>query len=416
MGDKKPLAYRTRKKFKHPVNEYGARNFSNGFYPSRNGNTDHAWNEGRNVNYFSSSDGAFTDYADFPAIRYYLNKYGVYPSSLQYDCSLSYSLFIEKVDEFKKMGFYCESLKPVKSFAVEVEIERDFICFEDEKNKIVVYITINDFVNKTTEDERAFTVIGVFHPCNNPDSVLTTIKDEIIGLPLIERKDGHTGELYILVSDRNGFSLEAKRIDSPEIDFKINYNADFEPIHNLIIEKLSIEKSKGLILLHGKHGTGKTTYIRHLVNTLKKRVIFIPPNMTNAISDPELIKFFLRYPNSVLVVEDAENVLMKRIANASQAIANILNLTDGLLSDCLNMQIIATFNTDVSNIDEALLRKGRLIAKYEFKELEASRSKLLSEKLGVNISGKHTLADIYNAEEQSFTKKKNSIGFKADTV
>lgn len=410
MGDNKSFAGRIRKKFKHPIGEYGATNFMDkGFYPSRNGNIDHAWNEGCNMNYFGSE--GFTDYADFPAIKYYLNKYDVYPSSVQYDCILNYANFVKKIAAFKKDGFYCESLKPWSSppYSTNVEIRRDFICFENEKSKVIVYITINSIIGHT--DEKAFTIVGVFNPNNNPEDVLSTIKDKIIGLPLLTLKE-ETGFLHVLVSEQNGFSLEAKKIDTPDIDFAINYNADFEPIHKLIVEKLSIEKSKGLVLLHGKHGTGKTTYIRYLISALKKRVIFIPPNMTNAISDPGLIKFFLEYPNSVLVVEDAENVLMKRVANASQAIANILNLTDGLLSDCLNMQIIATFNTDVSNIDEALLRKGRLIAKYEFKELEASRSKLLSEKLGVNISGKHTLADIYNAEEQSFTKKNNAIGFK----
>ena len=138
----------------------------------------------------------------------------------------------------------------------------------------------------------------------------------------------------------------------------------------------------------------------------------MPPNMSSAITDPGLIKFFMGYPNSVLIIEDAENVLMKRAANSTQAIANILNLSDGLLSDCLNMQIIATFNTDILNIDEALLRKGRLIAKYEFKELEASRVKLLAKKLGVEIEKEHTLADIYNATETAFTKKRTSLGFK----
>ena len=220
------------------------------------------------------------------------------------------------------------------------------------------------------------------------------------------------GHLNILIKTMSGFSLSPIKINCPEIDFEINYNEDFKEIHNTIIERLSIENSKGLVLLHGLAGTGKTTYIRYLINVLKKKVIYIPPNLANSISDPGLIDFFLKNSNSILVIEDAENILMKRVNNSAQAVSNILNLSDGLLSDCANIQILATFNTDVLNIDEALLRKGRLIAKYEFTKLEESRTLKLGKKLGIKIEGENTLSDIYNTTDKSFTKKVNKIGFK----
>ncbi len=230
-----------------------------------------------------------------------------------------------------------------------------------------------------------------------------------IVIPETNKEEGY---LNILIKTQHGFELEKKEIPCPEIDFSINYNEDFESIHKLIIQKLSVNNSKGLVLLHGLAGTGKTTYIRYLINVLKKKVIYIPPSMASVLSDPELIKFFIQNSNSVLVIEDAENVLMKRVANSTQAVTNILNLTDGLLSDCANIQIVATFNTDIINIDDALLRKGRLIAKYEFTTLEENRTVKLSKILGVNICGKQTLADIYNASDKSFNKKRNKIGFK----
>jgi ATP-dependent 26S proteasome regulatory subunit len=89
-------------------------------------------------------------------------------------------------------------------------------------------------------------------------------------------------------------------------------------------------------------------------------------------------------------------------------------LSDGLLSDCLNIQIIATFNTDLLNIDEALLRKGRLIAKYEFKELTNDRKKNLSKKLNIAFDkNNQTLAEIYNSSTPDVTNSKPvKIGFK----
>jgi hypothetical protein len=62
------------------------------------------------------------------------------------------------------------------------------------------------------------------------------------------------------------------------------------------------------------------------------------------------------------------------------------------------------------------MRKGRLIAKYEFKELEVEKAQKLSQKLGFssNINSAKTLTDIYNQEERDFhqAKKNSPVGFK----
>jgi len=77
--------------------------------------------------------------------------------------------------------------------------------------------------------------------------------------------------------------------------------------------------------------------------------------------------------------------------------------SDGLLGDAMHQQIIATFNCDLTTIDPALLRKGRLIANYEFNKLDLESSKILSDKLGFgkeNITEPMTLAEIYNQAEK----------------
>jgi len=97
-------------------------------------------------------------------------------------------------------------------------------------------------------------------------------------------------------------------------------------------------------------------------------------------------------------------------------VSALLNIADGLLSDCLNIQIICSFNTDISKIDNALLRKGRLIARYEFKELSADKAQNLSNKLGFGSTIKEPmlLADIYNQNEQDYANQKTKqIGFTA---
>ena len=152
---------------------------------------------------------------------------------------------------------------------------------------------------------------------------------------------------------------------------------------------------------------GKTHYVRYLIEDIReKKLIYVPPNMISDISKPEFLAFLLRYPNSILIIEDAENIIHDRnkiTLDASQAVANLLNLSDGLLSDAIHMQIIATFNCDLTMIDKALLRKGRLIADYEFGKLDVENAKVLSSKLGFNprnITTSMTLAEIYNQNKE----------------
>lgn len=138
--------------------------------------------------------------------------------------------------------------------------------------------------------------------------------------------------------------------------------------------------------------------------------------MAASITDPGLIELLMENKNSVFVVEDAENILIDRNQSGSSAVSALLNLTDGLLSDCLNVQIICSFNTDLSRLDKALLRKGRLIAKYEFNELNVTKAQALSDKLGFDtkIEKPMTLTDIYNQKEDSYANQANirkAVGF-----
>lgn len=63
-------------------------------------------------------------------------------------------------------------------------------------------------------------------------------------------------------------------------------------------------------------------------------------------------------------------LFVDRDKNGHSPALALLNISADLLADCLNVQIIGTSNTDLSRVDNALSRKGRLIARYEFKELK----------------------------------------------
>ena len=226
-----------------------------------------------------------------------------------------------------------------------------------------------------------------------------------------EKKPG----FKVLVSSEGRFYTDdIDTIDFESVDINELYNDDFVEVDQIVSQSLQKNES-GMILLHGEPGTGKTTYIKHLIcKHTDKQFIFIQNDFVRDLLNPSFVFFLLQNKNSILLIEDAEKVVISRESSSNDSVVStILQLTDGLFSDYLNIKIICTFNTNIERIDKALLRKGRMIAKYKFTALSTEKTKALAEKMGFeNVTGSMTLADIFGADKKDFKDaEKKAIGF-----
>jgi hypothetical protein len=219
-------------------------------------------------------------------------------------------------------------------------------------------------------------------------------------------------KFYMIAQGQHGLFTQKTKFKSIPVEndrFDLFYGENFP--HEKM-QRFVWDKTDNLMLLHGDPGTGKSNYIKHLITSSKKKVIYIPPSMLSVISDPGFVTFMMDNKDSILLIEDAEEVLS---VDRNSATNNLLGLTDGFLKDALGLKVIATFNCDIGKIDPALKRKGRMYFEYKFDKLSVDECRTLAThlKLDKEIRDPMTLAEFFSVEENTIEDsfKERFIGF-----
>ena len=322
---------------------------------------------------------------------------------------ISYKLGSKKLDIRKDIGQRYNNLYFITQALKEAERNENInilpitsnewyiICNEKDNKFLISCLTVDN-------DENADYFEYVF--TNNIDKTFEIVKNWFT--PTNVKEDVEFGIAAMNASN----SLYTTWYDYPykNIDIKLNYNDDLP--YDKICHLIEKEKSSELILFYGEPGTGKSSLIKHLIcNYPDNDFIFMDGTLLACASQEKLMSYFLDNENTIFILEDCEKSLMNRDNNYNPVMPVLLNMTDGIIGDVLGIKLICTFNTALSNIDKALLRKGRLSLKYEFKPLCKEKvRKILKDN---TIDKDMTLADIYNIEEENdFSKKQTSkIGF-----
>ena len=309
-------------------------------------------------------------------------------------------LYIDRnvsVDKNNITNIIFDLLKTNLSEPTYYEIFKDAVIYEWDNNIIIIYINDYDFQISIT----GCSLIG-----NNFDSnIIIDILSESEYFTLSLNRHDNLVPIKYAFPGPSGIQITYRDFEKQNL-IEENYSQDVIQKFKKLNEDID-SKSNGLIIFNGPPGTGKTHLIRSLMTECKDSkdsMICIPPLdflqnislLTQAISSSDA---------SLVVLEDLGDILTKKsYSDHVQVYSNLLNITDGLLSLLSNALVVLTFNTDIGDISEALLRPGRCISHIEIKELPKSQAKQLLEKDGLGHlelnKKEYTLAEIYEIRRQ----------------
>ncbi len=283
-----------------------------------------------------------------------------------------------KKNEFKFDNIFCENISATKIIEYQTYNSNMFNFIARNKDSIIfgnievytshfsIYTEKNIF--KDTEE-----LIEEFEKALESGVKIVRTKKQVARVSVVVNQPGGFRLVQIGDSDpttkaNNSFSKTLLETNYPSVNHK--------KINEFIGTSGKDLAQKGkLLLMCGEPGTGKTTYIRNLINNQidpETNIVLLNPTNIKSFSDPNFLTFaFTSLSNSILLIEEAEKVIVSREETKNtdkdnSSISDLLNITDGILGDALNIKVIATFNTSSVNVDRALKRDGRLFHMQDF--------------------------------------------------
>jgi hypothetical protein len=167
--------------------------------------------------------------------------------------------------------------------------------------------------------------------------------------------------------------------------------------------------SASILLLIGPPGTGKTTFIRGLLQHTESSAIV---SYDAAVLEKDYVfSNFIESSKSLLILEDADMFLKSR-KEGNTMMHKFLNVGDGLVTTRGKKLIFSTNLPSINDVDPALIRPGRCYDILHFDELNQKQAEVLAEKVGVKLNGvreKWSIADIFHEKATNIRTFKKPV-------
>ena len=280
-------------------------------------------------------------------------------------------------------------------------IINDKIFAKLSENIYISYVQVN-----RNSDNHLIGEVSVYSKTKKDIKKIESLVDSITKSSISKKKgESEFNKLNTLIISNS--QLEVSSISPTEFEnFDDYYNQNTISSINKLIKKIK-KKDKGMSILWGERGTGKTYAAKHISQEIDRMSVFIPNNMIDTtINNPDFKSFLERHPKLMLIIDDCEIFFNEAYTKANIFTNNMIQLVDGFLSTDIDIHILLIFNVEEeSDIDHSLLECNNLIKVIEFEYLDKESSEDLSKSLGIKnkISTDMRLIDILNGTKRRET-------------
>ncbi len=311
------------------------------------------------------------------------------------------------------------------SFAIDVEqvlkklqkkfnlTDEDFIIKNEEACKddwLKVNYSASDYLLRIKDRILLYVSAAKTEVYYSPDIDFVQVKDLVKVLKSKSRakRQAHRS-FFLLRTDSGNFSLEKIEFAGTDIDLSLFFNEDIIDFHNSLIDFLKDKNRRGIALIYGKHGSGKTAYLKYLIANSDLKFILLPRSVYSSLDSVRLYSFLRDFRDAVLILEDCDNLLSGMAK--TNPLTGFLQNAEGLLADNYSYKLICTTSLAEHQINPEYIRKAPEILRYNMRELARNRVIALRKKMGldVNVNGAMTLDQALNPENKIFRSKK--LGF-----
>lgn len=258
------------------------------------------------------------------------------------------------------------------------------------------------FMLKDTREWRYYLSIHFVGPnAFNVQKEFNEIKDQVIQWVDVDSKSEKFRKIMVVSENSRGM-LRTTSSTVPNTIIVDHVEKELEEIIEMVSRSENLEDEYGInktigVLLHGPHGTGKSTIARYLALILGRTLILTTSdNLMNAID-------YVQNHNStkkfILLIEDIDFMFTDRRKkrpsrkksddeeettddDMNKRTSLLFQVLDGVLSNS-NLIVVATTNY-FDRLDPALVRDGRFDYKIELKGLDYETAAKVCDRFGVD--------------------------------
>jgi hypothetical protein len=347
---------------------------------------------------FADKDKSYKAKMNYPDNESFIGSYSI---EEHYENKVMLQRFAEQQNTFQeKISFIC-SRTNWKKYVESNYMNKNFnICQISSNNGTVHCLKTYSLVKyKINQNHIEIDIIG-------SDGFIQFMKKSIADQ--FEIVNANIDWIYSTNGDSVSIPLTSDRMPVDEMYPFIN-----RPIQEYYDDYMN--SSASILLLFGPPGTGKTTFIRGLLQHSSKSAMV---TYDSAILEKDFIfSSFIEGDSSIFIIEDADLFLKSR-QEGNTMMHKFLNVGDGLVSTKEKKMIFSTNLPSVRDIDPALVRAGRCYDIVEFRNLTIDEGTKLSKKMNIDSDFGNkkeiSLAEIFhpeNGKKLSTSTKKSKVGF-----